>query len=126
MATKKSKKPAVSKKKAAAKTMKLKVKKAEAWVDTMPVQPTPGGTLHVVVTLEGTNAPCFLKKTVPQGFNPAILFLDVNESNLKMLVRPPQTITYVEHLSASTQYTSVDLFVGGKRVKTIKKIPIIK
>jgi hypothetical protein len=127
MATKKpNKKATAPRKKAPAKKKPfLKIIKAEAWVDTMPMQSTIGGTLHVVVTLDGTVAPCFLKKKVPQR-NPAMLMLDVEETNLMMLVRPPQTVTYVEHLSSSTQYTSIDLFVKGKKEKTINKIPIIK
>ena len=106
---------------------KIKIQHAEAWVDTMPIQPTPGGTLHVHVELISNNhGRHFLVKKVPQGINPSILLLEIKISPLDIFIYNPQNLTYTEGLSNPKQFNEIEIFSAGKQVAKIVKIPIIK
>ena len=107
-------------------TPKPHVIKAEAWVNTMPIQPTPGGTLDVVLEFNGNGARADLKKAVPQGINPKILILDLVYSPDAILIHNPQTSKYSEGLHTSTQYSSIQINFEGSKLAEINDIPIIK
>lgn len=104
----------------------IKIISAEAWVDTQPIQPTLGGTLHVVVTFDGQGAQGFLEKKIPQGINPNILLLELNFSPNRILIPNPQEVKYTEGLETSNQYSSIEIFDEENIVAEINNIPIIK
>ncbi len=105
---------------------KIKIEHAEAWVDTMPMQPTPGGTLHVHVELISDNhGRHFLVKKVPQGINPAELLLEIKVSPLEIYISNPQNLTYTEGLTKPKQYNAVEIFFEGNSVAVIDDIPVI-
>jgi hypothetical protein len=107
-------------------TEKIKIQHAEAWIDSMPAQPTAGGTLHVFVELVSNNhGRHFLKKMIPQGVNPAILMLEIKISLLDIFIFNPQHLTYTEGLSTAGQYSTIELYSNGKRIETITEIPIV-
>lgn len=105
---------------------KIKIQHAEAWDNIMPVQPTPGGTLHVLLEIVSNNhGRHFLNKMIPQGVNPAILMLEVKISPLDIFITNPQSLTYTEGLATETQYSSVEIFSDGKIIGKINEIPIV-
>ncbi len=105
----------------------IKIIKAEAWVDTQPIQPTPGGTLHVVVEFNGENRQALLVKRVPQGINPEILLLNLEYTANHILVNNPQTVEYTEELPGSSNYyQSIEIYFEDNVVAEINNIPIIK
>lgn len=109
------------------KNEKIILNHAEAWVDVMPVQPTAGGTLHVVVELNSDNhGRNFLKKVVPQGINPRILLLEIKISPNDIFIPNTQHATYVEGLDQSDQFTSIEIQFDGSVITDISSIPIIK
>ena len=107
-------------------TINPTVIKAEAWVDTMPIQPTTGGTLHISLEYNGNGARGVLNKAKPQGFNQKILLLDLVYSNESIFITNPQTSEYTEELNQSNQYESIVINFEGSELTVIKNIPIIK
>jgi hypothetical protein len=105
---------------------KIELLSAEAWVDTQPIQPTAGGTLHVNITYNSNN-PGFhgLRPAVPQGINPKILILEITDSPEMIFIFNPRHNSYSQGLSKSNQYSSIELVYEGETIGTIKKIPII-
>ncbi len=108
----------------------VQINKADAWVDTMPVQPTPGGTLHVSleVLFKGQDEHRYasLKKRIPQGINHAILILDIVFGNIEIYMPSSRHLQYAEGLQQSSEFTSIEIYFDGKPEKTITNIPIIK
>lgn len=96
-----------------------------AWIDMMPIQPTPGGTLHVIGQVDAGTALAFLRKRQPQGFNPHILLLDLHVVNGIVPVKNPQQVHYSEGLDKDQRYTEVDIFFEGKEVGKITEIGIV-
>jgi hypothetical protein len=107
-------------------TTKIEIIKAEAWVDTMPIQPTPGGTLHVTADINGNGRRAQLVKKVPQGINPEILMLEIKLSMTDEYVENPQHLSYAEQLQKSDQYKSIEIYFEDMKLKTISDIPIVK
>lgn len=100
---------------------------AEAWVNTQPIQPTLGGTLNVVVTLNTVDRRgASLVKRIPQGFNPKILILDIVLSPNRIIIENPQEIKYTENLESSDQYTSIEIYFESDKVSFIDYIPIVQ
>lgn len=106
--------------------MDIQIIKAEAWVNTQPVQPTRGGTLIVSVDYN-SNDPGFhnLQPAHPQGINPKILLLEITDSNEMIYIFNPRHNSYSQGLSTADQYTSIELIYNGKNVGSINHIPII-
>ena len=103
----------------------IEIIKAEAWIDTMPIQPTPGGTLHVIADINGNGRRAHLVKKVPQGINPLILMLEIRLSLTDEYVKNPQHLTYVEHLQSTKQYETIEIYFENKKLKEITDIPIV-
>lgn len=99
----------------------------EAWVNAMPIQPTPGGTLHVIGKVD-THSTDFahLEETVPQGVNPAILLLTLKVQGGIVPATNPQDVHFTKGLQKSDQYTSIEILHDGKVIKTIKDIKILE
>lgn len=109
------------------KTHAINVVHSEAWINTQPIQPTPGGSLHVILDINSnTHARHFLVKTTPQGINPAILLLEVKAMPYEIYISNPQQLTYVEHLASSDQYSLIEISDSNGLLCSISKIPIIK
>lgn len=99
-----------------------------AWLNTMP---PPPDDFHVIgdVTVGNPGIEAMLTMREPQGFNPAILMLDLH------LVQKPgmwiQLVTCVQArfdrvmLAGATRYTSVDIFHDKAKIATIAKIDIV-
>jgi len=102
------------------------VLKAEAYVDTMPIQPTIGGTLHVTLEYNGNGESGSLEKAVPQGIVKNQLILNLVYSDEQIFIINPQTNTYEEQLHESSQYHSILINFEGTELTTITKIPIRK
>ncbi len=99
---------------------------AEAYVNTQPVQPTPGGTLIVNIAYNSNNHGFHsLQPAVPQGVNGKILILEITDSNEMIFIVNPRHNTYSVGLQTPTQYTSIELIYEGKMVGSIQKIPVI-
>ncbi len=101
--------------------------KWEAWINLMPVQPTPGGTLHVTgeVNTHSTNF-AFLQKAIPQGINAEILLLDLKVERGFVPATNPQQVYYTEGLLQQNQFTGIEILYKGKTIATIKKIPTVE
>ena len=94
-----------------------------AWLNTMPPKPDD---FHVTGEVRVGNPGIYvlLVKKQPQGFNPAILLLD-----LYLVQRPglwPQIISWVparyDEINAVNAYTKVRIFCGQK---VIAKMPVV-
>jgi hypothetical protein len=97
-----------------------------AWIDKMPIQPTPGGTLHLTGKVDTNSTDlAFLQKRVPQGINPAVLQLELRVVTGIVPVENPQWVHYTENLSSRKTYTQVEVFYGSKRIANIKPIPVV-
>src|SRR5690349_4907531 len=83
---------------------------SKAWVDMMPIQPTPGGTLHVAVEINGNGRKASLVRKEPQGINPMILMLEIKLSLTDQYVENPQHLKYTEGLQSTDQYTSIEVY----------------
>jgi len=104
----------------------IEIVDAEAWVDTQPTQPTPGGTLHVSVDINSNNhGRHYLHRKTPQGINPKILMLEIKVRPLLIYIYNPQRLTYTEGLSKTDQYTSIEIFSGADSLETITDIEIV-
>lgn len=91
-----------------------------------PVQPTSGGTLHVLTEIViDNNRKVSLEKAVPQGINPLILMLNFIESRTDQFVENPQEVRYSDQLQAKGQHTSVELRFHGDLLTTIEEIQIV-
>ena len=97
----------------------------KAWIDTMPIQPTPGGTLHVIGQVNAGGALAFLNKREPQGINPDILLLDLRVINGIVPVKNPQQVHYRQNLDKDQRYTEIQIFLEGKEEARITKIDIL-
>jgi len=104
---------------------KIKTSDWNAWIDTMPVQPTPGGTLHVTGEVDAGSALAFLVKRQPQGINPQVLLLDLQVVNGIVPVKNPQQVHYRENLEKGQRYTEVDIFYQGQEEARITEIGIV-
>lgn len=94
-----------------------------AWVNLMMPRPTPGGTLHVVGTVDTHSADfAFLEKAVPQGKNPSILLLNLRTETGTAPAKNPQNVNYTEALQTKNQYREVQVWYNGKPEATITKI----
>jgi hypothetical protein len=96
----------------------------KAWVNKQPIQPTPGGTLHVIgeVDTQSTDQARLIKK-VPQGINPKILSLELQIGGF-VPAKNPQLLHYSQGL-VNESYTSIDIFYNNAIVATIKDILVI-
>ncbi len=105
----------------------IRIIKADAWVDTQPVQPTSGGTL-VVDLIYNSNDRGFhtLKPAIPQGINPKILILEITHSNELIFIVNPRHNNYSQGLQEQSQYSSIEFVYKGKTVGAINNIRIIK
>jgi hypothetical protein len=94
----------------------------KAWVNKMPIQPTPGGTLHVTgeVDTQSTDQASLIRK-VPQGINPAILLLELQVGGF-VPAKNPQKVHYTEGLTTEV-YTSIEIHYAGKKIAEITDIP---
>jgi hypothetical protein len=98
----------------------------KAFIDLQPIQPTPGGTLHVIgeVNTDNTNE-AKLQKREPQGINPSILLLEIIELDFAPAEKP-QKVDYTEGLNTTDQYSSIEIFVEDEQVATIDKIEVVQ
>lgn len=104
----------------------IEVIKAEAWVNTQPLQPTKGGTLIVSLDYNSNNHGFHnLQPAVPQGINPKVLLLQLTDSGTMIFIQNPRHNNYSQGLSSSNQYTSIDIIYEGNIVASINSIPII-
>lgn len=94
----------------------------KAWIDKQPVQPTPGGTLHVTgeVDTQSTDQARLVKK-VPQGINPNILLLELEIGGI-VPAKNPQKVHYTDGLQNET-YTSIEIFYEENVIASITDIP---
>jgi hypothetical protein len=94
-----------------------------AWVNLMPILPTPGGTLHVTGDVDTHSADfSFLEKANPQGINPKILLLNLVVETGYVPATNPQKVHYTEGLQQKDQYTSIEIFYQGERIVMIDEI----
>jgi len=103
----------------------IEIIKAEAWVDKQPIQPTPGGTLHVAVEMNGNGRRASLVRKNPQGINPAILMLEIILSITTEYVENPQQLKYKEGLQTSNQYTSIEIYFKAEKLAEITDIQVV-
>jgi hypothetical protein len=104
----------------------IQIIKAEAYVNTQPGQPTPGGTLTVSIGYNSNNHGFHaLQPAVPQGKSNKILILEITDSNEMIFIFNPRHNDYSVGLQTPKQYTSIELMYEGKMVGSIKKIPVI-
>ncbi|MBS1502099.1 MAG: hypothetical protein JST32_08565 [Bacteroidetes bacterium] len=104
----------------------IEVIKAEAWVNTQPVQPTPGGTLVVSLDYNSNNAGFHrLIPAHPQGINPKILLLELTDEPEMIFIFNPRHASYSQGLASVDQYTSVEIRYHGSNIATIEPIPVI-
>lgn len=97
----------------------------QAWLNQQPIQPTTGGTLHVTGKVDTHSTDfAFLKKKIPQGFNPLILMLDLIVQKGIAPANNPQQVHFPEALM-EPQYTSIEILLEGKIIKQIKDIPVV-
>jgi hypothetical protein len=91
-----------------------------AWIDTTPPKPDE---LHVIGEVKVANPGIYavLRKTVPQGFNPRILLLD-----LLLIQKPgiwPQQVTCIavryDAVITGRGYTEVDVLYNGDLIAQI-------
>ncbi len=96
-----------------------------AWINTQPIQSTPG-TLNVVgeIATHPSKVAVLVKK-VPQGFNPKILLLEINLQSSGVPTKQPQLVRYAEALESIGQYTSIEVFFGQTKLVAIDEIPVI-
>jgi hypothetical protein len=104
----------------------IEIIKAEARVDTMPIQPTAGGTLKVEIEFNGNGRIASLVKRKPQGINAKILLLEISYGMTEQYVANPQTVSYQEGLKTSKQYNTVEIYFEGMKVGVIMRIPIYR
>jgi len=83
--------------------------KFKAWINVMPGQPTPGGTLHVKGEVDTQSADfAFLERRNPQGINERILFyLQVKTGTVP--ANNPQEINYSENLDIRNPYDLIEI-----------------
>lgn len=94
-----------------------------AWINLMPPLPTPGGTLHVIGTVDTNSSDfAFLQKKVPQGTNPKILLLDLKVETGTIPAKNPQLVHYTESLTDKKQYHTVEIFYKQERIALIDEI----
>jgi len=104
----------------------VQIIKFEAWVDTQPIQPTPGGTLNVSLDYNSNDHGFHsLTPVVPQGINPKILLLELTHSSELIFILNPRHNNYSQGLSETNQYSSIELFYGGEKIGSVDKIPVI-
>lgn len=103
----------------------LSFSKGEAFIDLQPAQPTAGGTLHVTGQADTHNTnEAKLQKRVPQGINSSILLLEIIE--LDFIPKDnPQEVSYAENLDKTDQYSTIEIFVEGKKVASIDDIKLV-
>jgi len=98
----------------------------QAWVKKIPAKPTPTITLHVTADVDTHSDDfAFLKKRIPQGMNEKILLLDLKAEDGTVPAKNPQKIDYPESLKKDNQYSSIEIFFEGKKIKEIKDITVI-
>ena len=98
----------------------IKLSETKDWYTWINLMPPPPHDFHVIgeVMVPNPGVKAFLTPTVPQGFNPAILFLDI------VLVQQPgywpQAITWVEAKYEKTvrakSYDSITIFSEGEPI----------
>jgi hypothetical protein len=96
-----------------------------AWINTQPIQPTPGTLIVVGEVFTHPSKVAVLVKRVPQGINPKILLLEVVLHSSGVPTKQPQWVKYAEALSSIGQYESIEVFFGQTSVAIIKEVPII-
>ena len=95
----------------------------EAWVDLQPIQPTPGGTLHVTSEVDTSSTDmAHLQKRVPQGINERILLLDLEVNAGTIPAKNPQKMHFTENLADKNQYDSIEIYYEGELEATIENI----
>lgn len=98
----------------------------QAWIKKRPAKPAAVITLHATAEADTDSEDfAFLVKRIPQGTNVKILMLDVKEENGIAAATNPQSIHYAESLRKSNQYSSIEIFWKGEKIKEIKDIIII-
>lgn len=98
----------------------------KAFIDLQPIQPTPGGTLRVIGTVDTQNTnEAKLQKREPQGINPTILLLELIELDFAPADNP-QEVRYEEGLKTIDQYSTIEIFVEEEKVATIENIEVVQ
>ncbi len=101
--------------------------KWEAWINIMPIQPTPDGTLHVIGEVDTHSADfAFLEKAIPQGKNDKILLLNLKVETGIAPATNPQRVHYTEALQKKDQYTNIEILHKGKSIASIRDIKIVQ
>lgn len=98
----------------------------ESWAAWNDLRPPPPNAVHVVGSVQVTNPGIDVKltKTIPQGFNPQILLLD-----LELTQKPgmwPQVLTWkqvrYESLLADAKFTHSEISCG---TQVLKKLEVV-
>jgi hypothetical protein len=104
----------------------IQIIKAEAWVNTQPVQPTAGGTLIVHLNYNSNDHGVHsLRPAHPQGINPKILLLEITFSSEMIFITNPRHASYSQGLQSQDQYSSIEFIYKGKSVGSIEDITVV-
>lgn len=97
-----------------------------AWVDKMPVQATPSGTLHIIGKVDAhSTALAFLRKRALQGINDKILIIDLLVVSGFVPVENPQWVHREIELLESDQFNSIEIIFEEKKIAEVLDIPVI-
>lgn len=103
----------------------IQIIKAEAWVNTQPVQPTAGGTLIVHLDYNSNDHGFHnLQPAHPQGINSKILLLEITFSSEMIFITNPRHASYSQGLQTPDQYSSIEFIYKGEKVGSIDDIPM--
>ncbi|MEN9582307.1 MAG: hypothetical protein RL641_261 [Candidatus Parcubacteria bacterium] len=106
-------------------TTTIKVLASQAWENLEPPLPSPGGTLHVIVDIDGTGKRAHLIKKHPQGINPKILLIEIVVEESSESLKNPQHLSYTEILESLHQYSEISVLFDGQLLAEIKKIRVV-
>lgn len=104
----------------------IEVIKAEAWVNTMPIKLSPGGTLIAEVAINGNGIKASLDKKEVQDNDTDVLVLEIVLSVTDEYTANPQKLKYSEKLQRSDEYKLIEIHFRLEKLAEITEIPVMK